>query len=264
LTTDHPTSKSRLCETSRLSAEIVPRHALTRSDLRQMYGLLETYFENTSRRQFDQDLAEKDSVILLRAPDSTVAGFSTLMKLTATVQGRSVVGFFSGDTIIGREHWGSSLLGRMWLRTVFSESDRIHAQSPDQLVYWFLICSGYKTWRYLPIFFRTYLPHPETCASAFDHEALHSLAAKKFGDEYDSGAGVIRLHRKTPLRRGVAELTGQRLRDPMVEFFLRLNPGHAGGDELACLARLSRSNLTSAGLRLLHAGMEPRAACAIS
>ena len=255
LTTVHPTWKSRPSDKPRLSADVVPRKLLTRSDLGQMYELLETYFENTSCRQFEHDLDEKDYVILLRSPDDArVAGFSTLMKIAVTVRDRRVVGFFSGDTIIARECWGSSLLGRLWLKTVFSEADRIHRQSRDTLVYWFLICSGYKTWRYLPVFFRDYLPHPDSRVSRFDREVLPALATNKFADEYDPATGVVRFHHANPLRQGVAEVTGQRLKDPMVEFFVRMNPGHAQGDELACLAPISRSNLTPAGLRLLRAG----------
>jgi hypothetical protein len=257
LTTVHPTWKSPLSETSRLSAEVVPRRLLARADLSQMYGLLEAHFENTSYRQFEHDLDEKDSVILLRDPeDECVAGFSTLMTISATVHDRRVVGFFSGDTIVASEYRGSSLLGRLWLKTVFSEADLIHMDSRDTLVYWFLICSGYKTWRYLPVFFRRYLPHPASRASSFDREVLTALATRKFADEYDPATGVIRFHRANPLRQGVAEVTGQRLRDPMVEFFVRMNPGHTQGDELACLAAISRSNLTPAGLRLLRAGVE--------
>ncbi|HEY2015254.1 MAG TPA: hypothetical protein VGH38_17210 [Bryobacteraceae bacterium] len=250
-----PTSKLPPCEAPRLTPEVLPREWLKGSDQQEMYGLLAAYFQNTTFRQFAEDLAEKDIVILLRDPrEGRVAGFSTLVKLPVTVANRRVVGFFSGDTIIAREHWGSSLLGRLWLRTVFREADRIGSQAPGTLFYWFLICSGYKTWRYLPIFFRNYSPHPESSASAFDRQVLHELATRKFADEYHADAGVIRFHHANPLRPGVADVTGQRLRDPMVEFFLRMNPGHDRGDELACLAPISRANLTPAGLRLMAAG----------
>jgi hypothetical protein len=256
LTAVHPTWKSPLSETPRLLPEVLPRAMLTQSDRRQMYELLETYFESTSFRQFELDLSEKDTVILLRDPgDARVVGFSTLMKLSITVEKRRVAGFFSGDTIVARERWGSSLLGRLWLRTVFSETERIQTQSPGTLLYWFLICSGYKTWRYLPIFFRDYWPHPVLTASAFDRRVLHTLATRKFGGEYHPNPGIVRFRRANPLRPGIADVTQQRLRDPMVEFFIRMNPGHADGDELACLAPLSLANLTAAGLRLLEAGV---------
>lgn len=246
----HPTSNSLRCE---LRAEVVARDSLTVRDRDGMYELLESYFEDTSFAQFERDLFEKDSVILLRAEDQSIAGFSTLMSSRATVEGRRVVGFFSGDTIIGREYWGSSLLGRAWLQTVFSAADRLPA---GELAYWFLICSGYKTWRYLPVFFRNYLPHPASADRGFEDDVLRTLATRKFGPAYDHAKGIIRFNHANPLRAGVAEITGQRLRDPMVQFFVRANPGHQQGDELACLARISRSNLTRAGLRLLDAGAD--------
>jgi hypothetical protein len=236
-------------------AEVLPRAWLTPRERDEMYRLLETYFENTSFDQFENDLAEKDTVILLRsAEENRVVGFSTLMNLPVTVEGFSVVGFFSGDTIIARPHWGSPLLGRLWLRTVFAEADRIRKRSPNTLFYWFLISSGYKTWRYLPIFFVDYAPHPEHTPPYFDRQVLETLAIRKFGSEYDPASGVIRFGRASPLRPGIADVTPERLRDPLVEFFIRRNPGHARGDELACLAPLSRTNLTRAGRRLLDAG----------
>src|ERR1700736_5880948 len=48
LTAVQPTWKSPLSDTPRLSAEVLPRELLTRADQREMYQLLETYFENTS------------------------------------------------------------------------------------------------------------------------------------------------------------------------------------------------------------------------
>jgi len=39
--------------------------------------------------------------------------------------------------------------------------------------------------------------------------------------------------------------------DPHVAFFVRRNPGHARGDELACLCELNESNLTRAGRRMV-------------
>jgi hypothetical protein len=250
-----PTSNSPRSEDRHLSADAVPRERVSRQERQEMYELLERYFENTSYAQFDTDLAEKDTVILLRdAATSRVAGFSTLMTLPALVDGRPVMGFFSGDTIVAREHWGSSLLGRHWLATVFGEADRIRQQSPETAFYWLLISSGYKTWRYLPIFFRSYAPHPRLAPAPFDRKVMQTLAATKFGDEYHPDLGIIRFRCANPLRPGVAEITARRVRDPLVEFFVRLNPGHARGDELVCLAPICRSNLTRAGHRLLEPG----------
>ena len=60
---------------------------------------------------------------------------------------------------------------------------------------------------------------------------------------------------KDRLKPGVADLTAERLRDPHVHFFAERNPGHVLGEELCCLARLARNNITPAARRIL--GAEP-------
>ena len=50
---------------------------------------------------------------------------------------------------------------------------------------------------------------------------------------------------------GVADLTPQRLHDPYVRFFAERNPGHSDGNELCCLAPLTRANFTAAAYRVI-------------
>jgi hypothetical protein len=217
-----------------------------------MYALLETYFCGTTRPRFEEDLHEKETVILLRdAASGRICGFSTLMRMRAPIDGKDVEAFFSGDTIVDRDFWGETLLSRMWGRTVFAEADRIAAERPEASIYWFLICSGYKTWRFLPVFFREFYPNVRAATPPHVRRIIDELGARKFGDEYLPASGVVRFRAATPLRHGVANVTDERRRDPQVAFFARINPGHADGDELACLAELSRANLTRAALRMI-------------
>ena len=247
------TSTSRHSERERrLTGAVMPRTSLTPGERREMYRLFQTYFSGTTRARFEADLREKDSVILLRdACSGCIQGFSTLMRLALCADGRNVVAFFSGDTIVDREFWGETVLSRLWAETVFPEADRAAAESPGTAVYWFLISSGYKTWRFLPVFFREFYPNPDVPTPPAIADLMETLGTMKFGREYVRGSGIVRFQEATPLRRGVAEITDQRLRDPRVAFFARLNPGHGDGDELVCLAELSRSNLTKAGLRMV-------------
>jgi hypothetical protein len=214
-----------------------------------MYALLHAYFEGTTRARFEADLREKEAVILLRdVPTGRVQGFSTFTRTTGP---GGTVAFFSGDTIVSREFWGETLLSRVWGATVFAEAERLAAAAPGTTVYWFLISSGYKTWRFLPVFFREFYPNMDAPTPPHIRSLLDSLGTERFGDEYLRDLGIVRFRQPTPLRPGVAEVTEERLRDPRVAFFARMNPGHADGDELACLAELSRANLTRAGLRML-------------
>ena len=237
-----------------LAGAIVPRAQLTLADRREMYALLEAYFCGTHRARFEADLDEKETVILLRDTEfGRIQGFSTSMRLFACVHGEPLVAFFSGDTIVAREYWGESLLSRLWGQMVFAEAGHIVAAQPRTRVYWFLICSGYRTWRFLPIFFRDFYPNRRASAPSPLKPVIDILGQQKFGDQYLPDLGVVRFRSATPLRHGVGEVTDRRLRDPNVEFFTRMNPGHESGDELACLAEISRSNLTRAGERMMAA-----------
>jgi len=219
-----------------------------------MYELLSAYFIGTSREVFEFDLSEKETVVLLRdRKDGQIQGFSTLMRLTVKLDCREVFAFFSGDTIVDQKFWGETILSRLWSQTVFSEADRIRAERPVATIFWYLICSGYKTWRFLPVFFREYYPHPGLETPPHIKQLLEVLGRWKFGDEYIAERGVVRFRHATPLREGVADVTEERLRDPLISFFQRVNPGHGSGDELACLTEISRSNLTRAGARMVGA-----------
>jgi hypothetical protein len=236
----------------KLAGSASPRANLTGHERDRMYALLRTYFDGTRRAQFDADLDEKESVMLLRDRETgEIQGFSTLMRLEISVDGRDIVAFFSGDTIVAAPYWGESILSRLWSRTVFAEADLIVAERPHCRIFWFLICSGYKTFRFLPVFFRTFHPHPEVQTPNELQRVLDALGTAKFGGRYDAASGIVRLEQPTPLRHGIADITAQRLRDPLVTFFMGRNPGYGRGDELACITEISRSNLTRAGQRMV-------------
>jgi hypothetical protein len=247
------TSTSPHCnDARRLAGTVVPRADVTLEERNEMYALLQTYFAGTDRARFEADLREKESVILLRDVGSgQIKGFSTLMRLTTSIDEQEIVAFFSGDTIVDRDYWGETVLSRIWGQTVFAEADRVVADHATATIYWFLICSGYKTWRFLPVFFREFYPNALAPTPPHLQRILDTLGTRKFGDQYLPGSGIVRFRAATPLRHGIANVTDERLRDPQVAFFARMNPGHSDGDELACLAELSRSNLTCAGSRMI-------------
>lgn len=228
-----------LAPSSSPRSDVVLRHELTRRDRDGMFALYTTYFATKDRMVFERDLAEKEWVILLRGADGAIDGFSTLMRMN--VRGATV--FFSGDTIVARHRWGSYDLPRMWGQHVF--------ECADANTYWFLISSGYRTYRYLPLFFRQFVPSHEGGAPEEMVALLDAIATAKFGEAYDPQTGVIRLATPAPLRSGVSDPDARAARDPNVRFFLERNPGHAAGDELACLVHCTPENLTKAGMRMI-------------
>lgn len=237
-----------VAEAGRLAGTVRPVAKLRPGERRQMYRLLARYFNNVQPDPFERDLAEKEWVVLLTDMEQgQIRGFSTLMRLQTEIDGQPVVAFFSGDTIIEPAYWGETLLPRLWGRHVFGLAQHLQGVK----VYWFLISSGYKTYRCLPVFFREFYPTYERPTPPALKQVLDYLGRLKFPAEYHADQGIIRFNQAAPLRPGVAEITGRRLKDPHVAFFAAANPGHVDGDELACLVELTPSNLTPAGRRVV-------------
>jgi hypothetical protein len=239
----------------RLQGRLVPVKDVTAAQRDAMFALMDRHYENVRRGSFDADLNEKRWVILLSDPATgALCGFSTQVVLHAEVEGRRVKALFSGDTIVDRDHWGDPALSHVWGRLALELIDA----APDDELYWFLISKGYKTYRFLPLFFHEFFPRLDAPTPNDVRQVIDALARRKFHSAYDAAAGVVRAApAKDRLRPGVAEVTPERLRDPHVAFFVGRNPSHARGDELCCLAPLTRANFTPAAYRVI--GPEPLA-----
>jgi hypothetical protein len=177
-------------------------------------------------------MAEKDVVILLRdRSHQQVCGFSTQMILRQRFGGREVRALFSGDTIIAPSHWGDQELRRGWCRYAAAAL----TAEPGVPLYWFLMTKGYRTYLYLPVFFRDFFPHYDRETPRELQSLLDGFARQKFGDAYDASSGLIRF-----TETGVPE---RRAHDPHVKFFLQHNPGYVNGVELACITEISHENI---------------------
>jgi hypothetical protein len=186
-------------------------------------------------------------VVLLRDGDDRVRGFTTFALYESAAVDPPVSVVFSGDTIVDAACRSSTLLPRAWIHAVLAESEDM-----PQPLYWLLISSGYKTYRFLTVFLKRSYPRHDLVTPKREQAVLDALAAERFGARFDRTSGIVRLERPTPLRPGVADVTARRLRDPHVSFFVARNPGHAAGDELVCLARLHADNFTAAGHRVVR------------
>jgi hypothetical protein len=216
----------------------------------EMFALIDRHFDGMSRATFEADLDEKQWVIqLLDSATGVIRGFSTQVLWELDVDGRRVSAVYSGDTIVDRDHWGSNLLAQLWGQFVISLID----ERPDSELLWFLISMGYKTYRFLPVFFCEFYPRHDAPTPRWAKAIIDAAACFKYASAYDAPAGIIRASPKAcRLRAGVADVTAERLQDPHIRFFAERNPGHARGDELCCIAPLNRANFTKAAYRLLR------------
>ena len=214
---------------------------LAEEDRAGMERLYRKYYEGAPEDVFRRDLAEKDWTILLKetAPGgpARVAGFST-MKLVRVAEENVL---FSGDTVVDeacRNQTGlAGAFGHVMVRL-----EEMGVGAP----HWFLICKGARTYRFLPTFFRRYVPGE--CADAELAGRLRRIASEMFPREYDPGSGVLHFGEgKDRLKCDAVRRDRESVR------FRALNPGWARGDELCCLAPLSLDNLNRLGRRVIAA-----------
>jgi hypothetical protein len=228
----------------------VPRSALSDSQCDAMYEILARHFTGVERAQFLKDLDEKNRVILVEREDGQLVGFSTLLLYETEHVGEKLSIVYSGDTIVDRSVWGSNALARAWLRTIFG----LEKTAGSNRLLWLLIVSGFRTYRFLPVFFREFYPRYDRPASANTQVLVEQLARERFGQDYDAQRGIVRLTRPQCLLPDLAQIPEGRLKSPHIAFFERMNPDHISGDELVCFTELSPTNLTRASRRMLTGG----------
>ncbi|HEY1170482.1 MAG TPA: hypothetical protein VGH19_03845 [Verrucomicrobiae bacterium] len=232
----------------------VPREELTAEQMAEMLGLLAKHFEGVTAEQFARDLAEKNWVVMI-CKEGRLVGFSTLLVYETTFEGELVSVVYSGDTIVDPAAWGSSALARGWITAV----NELRLHYPRGKYYWLLLSSGFRTYRFLPVFWREFYPHCEQADPQHMMRLRDHLAKERFGERYDEQAGIVRFSQPQRLRQELREVPESRRDDPHVELFLKLNPGHGQGDELVCLTELCAENLTRAGRRMV--APQSREAC---
>ncbi|MGV3532088.1 MAG: hypothetical protein ACO1QR_06930 [Chthoniobacteraceae bacterium] len=225
---------------------LLPRDTLFHAQREEMFSLLSSHFEGVTRAQFERDLAEKNWVIEIRR-DGCLMGFSTLLVCELEFEGQPITAIYSGDTIVAPEAWGSPALARTWIAAV----NHLSAGSGLRPCYWLLLTSGFRTYRFLPVFWREFFPHYALQTPAAGQRLLDHLASSHYGSSYDPATGIVRFAQPQRLRGKLGDTPENRTLDPHIAFFLSRNPGHHHGDELVCITEISERNLTAAGRRMI-------------
>ena len=230
-----------------LTSTAILRDDLSDSDIRSMFRVFSENFAGATLDIFERDLNNKNWVILLRDGETNaLEGFSTLALYETQFNHQPISVVYSGDTIIRRAYWGTPELPRSWIHTVLEKSANM-----TQPLYWLLISSGYKTYRFLTVFYKEFYPRHDKPTPPEMQAIMEYLASHRFGSDYHCEDGIVRFkHGATPLRDGVAEVTDERLHDPHVAFYISRNPGHMNGDELVCITKVHPDNFTPAGRRM--------------
>ena len=213
--------------------------SLTEAEIGRMFQLMSAHYDCVNRQQFDDDLSWKNRVILLRDDATEIQGFSTLALNPKGTGGADFDVFYSGDTIIAREFWGSQELVRGFSLAAGQ------AFQPGRRLYWLLLSKGHRTYAYLPLFALRYFPAADPKRHAAELAPMADEAARKlFGDAWKPDLGVVRFSQSAgQLKRELIDGTRERATQRHVAYFLAKNPRFAEGDELVCMTELTPENL---------------------
>lgn len=230
----------------KLKGSIVEIKSLSDHDIETMYRLMDTFYDNVTKENFLRDLNKKDYSILLKDEEDYIRGFSTQQIMHIPFEDSVIHGVFSGDTIIHKDYWGSSELFKVFAKFFFQYEE----QYGD--FYWFLICKGYKTYRMLPTFFKTFYPNYKEETPKEMKEIMDAFGRFYSPEEYDEGTGVLCYRElKDKLKEHVADINEGRQKDKNIAFFIERNPEYINGNDIVCITKLSKSNLPSRILKSL-------------
>jgi hypothetical protein len=230
-----------------LTSIAIPRTDLSDAEIEAMFDVFSENFNGSTMELFKRDLSNKNWVILLQdAETKAIEGFSTLALYETSFNHNPLSVVYSGDTIIRREYWGTPQLPSTWIKTVLEKSANM-----IQPLYWLLISSGYKTYRFLTVFYKEFYPRFDMPTPPAMQSLMEHLATHRYGSDYHCEEGIVRFAKgATPLREGISEVTHERLQDPHIAFYIERNPGYIHGDELVCITRVHPDNFTPAGRRM--------------
>ncbi|MHC5211441.1 MAG: hypothetical protein ACYTG2_12040 [Planctomycetota bacterium] len=218
----------------------------------EMFRLFDRYYAGATRDTFESDLDGKDWVVLVRDGEAgTVVGFTTGRLVQAGIGGQAVSAIYSGDTIVDQSQWGRSTLAGTWGRLILSLLDEHQGRELG----WFLICQGYRTYRFLPVFFREFFPRHDRPTTPLAASRIATFGRTLFGARFDERSGIVRADEHSyVVRPGVSDVDPARLASPHVRFFVERNPGHERGDQLCCWAPLHRDDLLPSAWRVMGSG----------
>jgi len=228
----------------------VPVTHLTIDEIDALWRLYDDHYDHVHRLSFERDLAEKQCVFLGRDRASgEIVGFSTALFYRQVHAGRAFGIYFSGDTIIHPRYWGQRALHNAVFRSLLGWKLR-HPATP---LYWFLICSGYRTYMTLVRNLPNHWPHHARPTPAWEASLIDAVSAARYGAAWKPDRGVIAHPGPQPVvRHATAPVTTAVLELPEVQFFVRANPGHLEGDELAMLGRLDGDAIVAVLQRALR------------
>jgi hypothetical protein len=214
-----------------------------------LYTLFSKYYDNSDFSVFEKDFYKKSDVIILKDIDDKIYGFSTIEIININIENSEKIVLFSGDTIIDKNYWAKNdlhiVFGKYLLKLleIYKENE----------IFWLLISKGYRTYKYLPLYFKNFFPdYKKESLTNIENKILDTVLENKFGKYYDKENKIVRFYdKKDRLKKEFAVVEKEKLNDKYIEFFIKKNPFYYNGEELCCICQICFDNFTNAAKRVL-------------
>ncbi|TGL55100.1 hypothetical protein EHQ59_05695 [Leptospira kemamanensis] len=220
-----------------LDCKIVSPESLIDSQIQQMYSLMEENYLGMEFPSFCSDLMEKTKVFLFHK-EETIQGFTTLKLKTQEIENQTIQIAYSGDTVLSKKFRGTLSIPIYWGRYMLEVSKE------EIPLYWLLTSKGFRTYRYLSVFFKVFYPNP-----LIENESLKRyrdlIASLQFGEEFNKQTGILKRKKQVQTIRDLdsEEIAITHTKDPYIQYFVSQNKNYHLGEELVCLAPFSKSNI---------------------
>lgn len=223
--------------------ENLPVDHLTDKMLDRMFTLFNIYFIY-EKEHFIRDMKNKDKITLIIDHSSnTLVGFSSY----DCIEYNDFAVLFSGSTVVDEQYRSESALMEGFVH-ICADTIKAYGNKP---IYWHLISMGFRTYRFLPLFFNKY--YPSCDGENFKLKMmLDMISNERFSNDYNLSTGIVSIPDSEKLRPEHAVIPKNRMKNKHVQFFLNKNPHYANGNELSCIAELSVENMRSIPQRMLR------------
>ena len=223
-----------------MNAVIRASARIPEGDLRKMFALHARAYAHATYAKFKRDLRQKHWSILLTGAAGEIQGYSSLEIFPAVRDKKPCRVLYSGDTLVAREQRRDYLLAIAFVQCIHRASQLF----PGRELWWLLTSKGFRTYRFLPVYFKEFFPRHDVPTPMGRARFLRALGRRKFGKRFNPTTGIIVPGRTGDYLAGAeAEIPRAKLDDPHVRYFIQRNPGYRRGEELMCLARLAANNI---------------------
>jgi hypothetical protein len=230
----------------RVQTSVRSTAAITQAEWDDIWALTSEFYD-VERDYVEAELRRRQSIAMFRM-NGALLGMAAIDIRPTRFRGRRLAAISTAHVLI-RENWrGRNLIQKLGVRMFL----RARLRYPFRPIYWFFDTFSYKSYLLLPRNFHTYWPRydqptPEPRAALIDQ-----LATETYGPAWRPARGVAVRSGQKRLRESAAPLELRPDAGPDLQFFARMNPGHAEGDMLVCLCPLTVSNWLSVARKALE------------